>query len=335
MAIIYLLGSLVPYLGDDDDDTYYDLAEYIRRSNICIKVGDQWLTIPLPIEFRAMYGLGELYTGVIRGKEKYTDEELAYQIASQVSQVLPLDMLEGGGGVNPFIPSLAKPIAEAELNRGWHGMPIYKEFMGDKEEFAPGWTRAYKNTSSFLVELSKLLNELSGGDNLTETKGAVDINPGKVEYILKGMFGGIYSTANRLVKMSETAFGDREFDWSNMIIANRLIKSGDERTEKRKLQKEYYDYLEQYKRYNYERRNAERKEEHGILGAAEKANELYNNPDTLTFFLIDGYKDAIDFYRKEAKELPNEDEKKAMEDTMYMYMKEVVDSIHAVENSKR
>ena len=74
-----------------------------------------WVTIPLPIEFRAIYGLGELATGVISGKERYSDEEFAKQFTSQISQVLPLDFIEGGGGLHAFVPSQIKPFVEVLL----------------------------------------------------------------------------------------------------------------------------------------------------------------------------------------------------------------------------
>lgn len=64
----YLLGTIMPMLaaafGDDEDDDYYDLPEYVRRNNICFRNGGgNWITIPMPIELRAIYGLGEMSSG--------------------------------------------------------------------------------------------------------------------------------------------------------------------------------------------------------------------------------------------------------------------------------
>ena len=63
MALGYAIPMLAEMLGggdgdDDDKNAYYNLPEYIRRSNICFYAGEQWVTIPLPIEYRAMYGMG-------------------------------------------------------------------------------------------------------------------------------------------------------------------------------------------------------------------------------------------------------------------------------------
>ena len=156
MSMPYLMGVAIPFLNQfigallgDDDDAYYNLPEYVRRSNILIRAGkNTWIAIPLPIEIRAIYGLGELTTGVITRKDRYTDRELAFHIGSQISQVLPLDMLEGGGGVNPWIPSLFKPFTEAYiLNKSWSGLPIYKDTPFNQRD--PEWTKAYKTLQPY------------------------------------------------------------------------------------------------------------------------------------------------------------------------------------------
>lgn len=145
MALGYAIPMLAEMLGggdgdDDDKNAYYNLPEYIRRSNICFYAGEQWVTIPLPIEYRAMYGMGELAYGVISGNERYSGMELGLQMAGQVTQLLPIDMLEGGGGISPFIPSAAKPFTEAYImNKSWTGLPVYKDTAFNKDD--PEWTR--------------------------------------------------------------------------------------------------------------------------------------------------------------------------------------------------
>ena len=101
VAAMFLLGAIVAYLGGDDDEddknAYYNLPEYVRRSNILFRAGDSWISIPLPIEYRAFYGMGELMTSVLSGKEHLTGGEIAEAIAGQATQILPIDFLEGGG----------------------------------------------------------------------------------------------------------------------------------------------------------------------------------------------------------------------------------------------
>lgn len=242
----YLLGTIMPMIaavfGDDEDDDYYDLPEYVRRNNICFRNGGgNWITIPMPIELRAIYGLGEMSSGIVSGKEKYTDKKMAMKIAEQMSQVLPLDMMEGGGGFSAFVPSSVKPLIEAGDNKDWTGLPLYKD--NDFNKGMPEWTKAFKSVDPAILAMTKYANELTGGDKYTT--GTVNLNPAIIEHILDGYFGGIEATRSQMVKSAETAWGSCDFDWRNIPVGNRLIKSGDERTKKKAIDNAYYENLEE------------------------------------------------------------------------------------------
>ena len=331
---LFALGYVIPMLaqmlgggdGDDDDkNAYYNLPEYIRRSNICFYAGEQWITIPLPIEYRAMYGMGELAHGVISGNERYTDAELGRQMAAQISQIMPLDMLEGGGGISPFIPSAAKPFTEAYImNKSWTGLPVYKDTPFNKND--PEWTKAYASADKHLVAFAKWLNEVSGGDDFK--KGSIDINPAKIEYLLNGTFGGMFTFPNKIKKTGETMFGDRDFEWRNMPIANRLIKSGDERTANRKLQNEYFKYLKEYEATGQLMRKYENADEDGIMGYAERINFLENSPEYARWEIFDEFKPDIDAYREDIAEETDKEERAKLEAEMYAVMRELVNALH-------
>lgn len=242
----YLFGTIMPMIaaafGDDEDDDYYDLPEYVRRNNICFRNGGgNWITIPMPIELRAIYGLGEMSSGIVSGKEKYTDKKMAMKIAEQMSQVLPLDMMEGGGGFSAFVPSSVKPLIEAGDNKDWTGLPLYKD--NDFNKGMPEWTKAFKSVDPAILAMTKYANELTGGNKYS--KGDVNLNPAIIEHIFDGYFGGIEATRSQLVKSAETAWGSRDFDWRNIPVGNRLIKSGDERTKKKAIDNAYYENLEE------------------------------------------------------------------------------------------
>lgn len=336
-ASMFMLGAVIPLLaqamgGDDDDDknAYYNLPEYVRRSNIIINAGNQWIAIPLPIEFRAFYGLGELATGVITGNERYSDSELAFQMGSQISQILPLDMLEGGGGINPFVPSIAKPFVEAYImNKSWTGLPVYKDSPWNKNN--PEWTKAYKSANTYLVSGTKWLNEISGGDDYK--KGFIDINPAKVEYLLSGMFGGGFTTGDKLVKMGETIFGDREFDWRNMLIANRVVKTGDERTANRKLSNEYFKYKDEYeetkrllKKYSDEAATNERYK--------HRLERLQHSEEYLLYDVFDNYQPILKNLN-DAKDGADEATLKSIENEENTLRRDMVDLMHAIEDDEK
>ena len=340
-SLLFGLGSIIPIVtaiacgGDDDDeDSYYNLPEYVRRSNLCFRWRKDmpWIKIPLPIEFRAMYGLGELSCGVLTGKERYTDEELTKQYISQVSQVLPLDFMEGGGGWHAFVPSSVKPVVEAYTNKGWTGLPIYKD--NKFKEYYPQWTRAYESADKTIVEATRWLNEATGGSDVSQ--GMIDWNPARIEYMLKGYLGGYYTMFDRLKKSAETAFGKREFEWRNVPIASRFVQEGDERTEARKAKSEYFDLHDEYEKTKSDMNGFKKIAESGRDDAqeyAERLSDLENSQRYVHFQIMENYKPILDAYNDMIKEAEGEykEELKAEEDAL---RRELIELIHAVDDEK-
>ena len=326
-AAMFVSGALVAMLGyDDEERDYYNLPEYVRRSNLCFKVGNSWVTIPLPIEYRAIYGLGELCASVINGGDKYTPKETAEKVAQQFSQLLPLDMLEGGGGWNPLIPTFAKPWAEAYVfNTDWTGLPIYKE--NTFNELYPEFTKAYKNANDILVGTSEYLNDVSGGN--AYKKGEIDFNPAKLEYVLEGYFGGLATTFNKMVKMGETAFGDREFEWRNMLIASRLVKEGDERQETKRVQNQYYNYKQEAEETSNQVRGFRGEKRKGVLDNADELDFLHHSPEYLRYTIFNEYDDDITALNKKIKEMPDGKEKDNLVIELDALRKELVDQLDA------
>lgn len=331
MAAMYLLGVLMAALGHDDDedkdnkDSYYNLPEYVRRNNIVFRLpgmDENWVSIPLPVEYRSMYGMGELAVSVLSGKEHYTGGEIAGQMAGQMTQLLPVDMLEGSGGWKPFVPSAVKPFAEVWTNKGWTGMPIYKDTPWNKD--APEWAKAYKSANGMLVGVSEYLNEWTGGDPYT--KGWIDINPAKVEYLLNGYFGGVSNTVDKLVKMGETAAGNREYDPRSFLFVNRLLKSGDERTEQRAVNNEYFRLKEEHDKLKARLKHYEDDTANGVFDYAEKISWLNNSPEYRRMVLFEKYSSDIDAIARELKEPMSDNERKSLESELNALKKELVEA---------
>ena len=286
------------YLGsndDDDENNYFNLPKYIRRSNVCYKIGDLFVTIPLPVEYRAFYGLGELASSALAGKEGGTTKDIAKEAVSQVSQLFPIDFAEGGGGLHALIPSAVKPIVEAETNTAWTGLPIYKD--NDFNKNMPEYTKVYKTANGYLVEIARALNDATGGNKYK--KGFIDINPAKMEYVLKGMLGGAFSFPDKLVKTTETIMGDREFDWRNTPFANRFVKNADERTEYKSLNEQYFKLKDEM--------DVVKQQLKGFEKEADAGNEKYEKAllqleDSKDYERLELFKD----YEKELKGLNDE-----------------------------
>lgn len=294
-----ILQTILPALtGGDDDDRYWNLPDYVRRNNICFFVGDVLVKIPLPQEARAIFGIGELGMSYSSGKEDKTPMELAQTIAGQISQVMPLDLMDDSGATHALMPSLAKPFFEAQTNHSWMGRPIWKDT--DYNKAMPDWTKAYKATGGAYVWLAKELNALTGGDDYKQ--GWVNINPAKLEYMLKGYLGGLYTAADQIIKSSETAFGDREFSMRDVPILSGFLDGADERNDMRNVNNTYYHFKEEAKEVLRLGKSYERDAEQGKGDYAKKLDELVNNKSYERALLFEDLSKEIEEMQKALKE---------------------------------
>ena len=339
MAIMFALGlanAMVGASGDDDDDAeegngYFDHLSNTRRSNLMLRInGKSWASIPLPVEYRAVYGMGELLGSVMSGKERYTNQELAHEVLCQVSQVLPLDVVGEGSGA--FVPTAVKPLYEVVTNESWTGLPIYKQTAYNERD--PAYTKAYSNTNKQLVGMSKMLNELSGGDS--QKSGWLDVvNPAVVEHLGRGYLGGYFNLVDKLVKTGETVVGSREYDPSNLLIVNRFVKSGSERTAYRAINNRYYqikadseELIKDYKGYNYET-------ETGKRDYSQKIAQMKGSPELLSAMAAHEYITEVDKYHKALKSEQDEVLKKRMEKELYELKSAMIHTVDSILDQKQ
>ena len=237
-GLAMLVTALASAGGDDDDDSYYDIPEHTRRQNLIVKgPGNAWIKIPLPIEYRAVYAMGEL-----TGSSLFHNEKLEVSdVLAQMSQLLPVDMMEG---TKALWPSSVKPMVEVSNNESWYGSPIWKDTPYNK--YMPNWTKAYKSANKDLVNLSETLNEVSGGSKYR--KGTIDLNPAAIEYLLKQYTGGFFTVTNQIRNLINVGTGEKDFDWRYVPLANRMLMSGgDERNVGRGLDEKFFGCLDAYR----------------------------------------------------------------------------------------
>lgn len=159
---------------DDKDrgnvkDPYGELPDYIRRNNLCIYVGkNRFVTVPLAIELRAFYSLGDLAAGQTFAKNVKSQRNMAMDAVGCMSQLFPvMDFLNNPNyeksrknvaamTIEGLSPTAIVPFIEWWLNNDWKGAPIRR--TGDKTELNPAWQNAYSNVPARLVDLNKWVN---------------------------------------------------------------------------------------------------------------------------------------------------------------------------------
>lgn len=319
-----ILQTMLPALtGGDDDDRYWNLPDYVRRNNICFFVGDVLVKIPLPQEARAIFGIGELGMSYMSGKEDKDAWMVAYTMAGQLSQIMPLDLMDDSGPIHALTPSLLKPALEAYTNHSWMGRPIWKDT--DYNKAMPDWTKAYKSTGGVYVWLAKELNALSGGDDYK--KGWVDLNPARWEYLFKGYLGGLYTAADQIIKSSETAFGDREFSMRDVPILSGFLDGADERNDMRNVNNTYYHFKEEAKEVLRLGKSYESDAEKGKGDYAKKLDELVNDKSYERALLFEDLSKEIEEMQKALKEATDPKEAEELQEEIDKQKKALVNQL--------
>ena len=304
-AVSFGLGLLAPVVNEmlvaafgGGDDEYYDLPEFYRRSNWVFALpGGGWLTLPLPIELRAFYGSGELASSLMGGKVRMSGGEIAMELAATVSQVLPLNFLEGGGSWQALVPSAAAPVVEVVVNRDWTGTPVYRSTTFN--EHVPEWRAVYKNTNELLVEASRQLSRWTGGNDVD--RGKVEINPAGVQHVLEGYLGGFATFTNQLVRLaSQIIDADEEVDVRNVPFLNRVYKEGNDKTRKSAVREDYFLLMDEYKETEYRLREYWKRAARGVLEFAERLDWLNNSEEFARYVALRPHKNAIDKLRQMA-----------------------------------
>ena len=218
-GVIVLLGMMQPIInamiaglaagmgdGDDKDkdidpDWYWNLPEWVRRNNIVIGTGKFYVAIPLAVELRASYGLGDIAASLMFHKQAARDGfAVGLDVINTAAEILPINPVEGYSTANrnfgeavlrTVLPDAGMFIVDIATNRDYTGRPLWKE-----NPFAETTSRAqsaYASTPKALVDVCQELSKL--------TYGGVDIPPGAVRDVFKNLGGGFYKAAEDASKI--------------------------------------------------------------------------------------------------------------------------------------
>lgn len=285
LAIQALLG------GDDDDNSYWDLPEWVRRNNLVLYVPwseNGYMTLPLPHEMRPFYSMGEIAYSVLAGKENVEDG--LSKAATGFSSMLPIDLTGNGGNVAVSLtPTIGQPFAQIITNKDYFGKPIYRKHTWN--EMDPEWTKAYKSTAPWLVDGTRWLNEITGGNNVN--KGIIDLNPALIEHLFESYLGGVGKTLNKTQKTLEMLWNEDLQEWRNVPVISSFYQTADERTTGSQVNREYYDAVDEMEDVQHSLSGYKSQVRMGNIEYAEKIDELINSEVFKRYALVKGYHKAI------------------------------------------
>lgn len=297
-----LLAQAIISAFGGDDDAYWDLPEWVRRNNFVFYIPwseNKFLIIPISQELRPFYAMGEIAMSVLMGKEEVLDG--LKSAAGSFMDLLPIDFMGNGGNLAiSLTPTVAQPFAQLVANTDYFGSPIYRR--NDYNKLDPAWTKAYKGTSPMLVNASKWLNEVTGGDDVK--RGWIDPinNPAVIEHLFESYLGGTGKTINRAAKTFSMIWNPDMRDIRNVPIASTFIQeSDDERVAGNQLNREYFKLMDEFKETSHTVSGYKKKARMGSMEYADKLNEFMETPDFERYSKARGYVNTISKLRQALK----------------------------------
>lgn len=262
LGALAALGNNVLIASEDEEDRkgvkdpYGELPDYVRRNNLCIYKGKgEFVTIPLAIELRAFYGLGDLAAGLTFSPNVSGQKNPYFDAMGCMSQLVPvMDYLgNSSAGKEPLnetikaiAPSALSPFVEWEMNTDWKGAPI--ERRGDWNKDVPAWQRAYKGTPDGYMALNKFVNaqtnEVAKGNEDMLGNSFLDLvtNPSMLNHYIGGLGGGAATFTERAIGVVKHG---KDTETKDIPFARSLLYTPNEQSSLQRTKSKWYNYKDE------------------------------------------------------------------------------------------
>lgn len=346
-------------------DPYAELPEWKRRNNICIYWGHRkFKTIPLGIELRASFGIGDIAAGYVVNENLKSDTPIGYDILGQIAQLIPASDFLGHHSPSSSIkevgedvllgvtPTTIEAFGELGFNRDWTGRPFYRD--KDYLDKAPRWKSAYDNTSDIYMTINKWANQSTNGIDASnpDMKGNETLDyltaPYGWQHVIDSYTGGMGSTIRRAFDTgsaaikgvvsgvkSEEGFGEGfSKEWSkfdkNQIPLYRVFNyTPSEGNNMQRTKSKWYNYTDEFNQIEYNLKQM-RTDTPDLVKNVENHGKLYKftHGDEGKAFNI--WKAADDYIYKKRRDMKKTNDpvvKKSIEEQINIKMQEAVNDL--------
>lgn len=270
-----LLNNFIISNEDEKDrkgvkDPYAELPEYIRRNNLCVYIGGgEFVTIPLAIEERSFYGLGDFAAGMTFSKnissqkmpnltenkkiDKYLNPFM--DAVGCMSQLVPVADYLGNASfgkhpvqetIKAVAPSATSPFLEWMYNSDWKGAPIQRDNKFDENQ--PSWMLAYKGTPEWMINMNKKVNALTndvapgnedmkGNDFLDEVT-----NPSALHHFYGSYLGGAATFVERVAGLIKNG---KDTETKDIPFVRSLLYTPNEQSSLQRTKSKWYNYKDE------------------------------------------------------------------------------------------
>lgn len=346
-------------------DPYAELPEWKRRNNICIYWGHgKFKTIPLGIELRASFGIGDIAAGYVVNENLKSDTPIGYDILGQIAQLIPASDFLGHHSPSSSIkevgedvllgvtPTTIKAFGELGFNRDWTGRPFYRD--KDYLDKAPRWKRAYDSTSDIYMTINKWANQSTNGIDASnpDMKGNETLDyltaPYGWQHVIDSYTGGMgstirraYDTGSAAIKgvvsgvKSEEGFSEGfSKEWSkldkNQIPLYRVFNyTPSEGNDMQRTKSKWYNYTDEFEQIEYNLSQM-RTDTPDLVKNFENHDKLYKFTHSDEGKAYNIWKAADDYIYKKRRDLKKTNDpvtKKSIEEQINIKMQEAVNDL--------
>ena len=251
-------------------DPYAELPDYIRRNNLCVYIGGgEFVTIPLAIEERAFYGLGDFAAGMTFSKnissqkmpnltenkdiDKYLNPFM--DAVGCMSQLVPVFDYLGNSSfgkhpvqetIKAVAPSPTAPFLEWMYNSDWKGAPIQRDDKYDENQ--PSWMLAYKGTPEWMINLNKkvngLTNDVAAGNEDMKGNDFLDAvtNPSALHHFYGSYLGGAATFVERVGGLVKNG---KDTETKDIPFLRSLLYTPNEQSSLQRTKSKWYNYKDE------------------------------------------------------------------------------------------
>ena len=256
-----LLNNFIISNEDEKDrkgvkDPYGELPDYIRRNHLCVYIGGgEFVTIPLAIEERAFYGLGDLAAGLTFSPNVSGQKNPWMDAVGCMSQLVPVADYLGNTSfgkhpvqetIKAVVPSATSPFLEWVYNSDWKGAPIQRDNKFDENQ--PSWMLAYKGTPEWMINMNKKVNAQTndvakGNENMlgNDFLDAVT-NPSALHHFYGSYFGGAATFVERVGGLVKNG---KDTETKDIPFLRSLLYTPSEQSSLQRTKSKWYNYKDE------------------------------------------------------------------------------------------
>lgn len=345
-VIVGLVNSLIWGGGDDDDDKetendYFNINPFVRRNNIVLRVGrHEYAKIDLPQELRPWYGLGEIAYAAMTGHMKH--DNVGVELFSQLTQTIPLNPITGNTILDPNeslgVGIIRNLTGATSLGSITDAYLFDKDYAGNKitkaseyNKLDPEWKRAGRGTSSLMIGTTRMLNDLTGGNDYK--KGFIDLNPSRLEHVATSMLGGRVEFFKQLWTTGQALVSGDEDERNNMrnypFVSTSYINTDNSYNRNYRLNNEFDWYQHEFEQARHEY-NGLKNDKKNVFEKAEEFDAFIQTPEYKIYRRFKKYDRLLKKQLEKLSDETDDDKRKEINDKITEIKKDAVEEMQRI-----